>query len=69
MPNTEQLLYGTENSSHRTFSTKMLLLKIVQYLRENTYLCEIFKNTYFEENLRTAALELTLQSDYLKLCF
>ena len=27
------------------------------------YCCEIFKNTYFEEHLRTAASELTLESD------
>ena len=31
--------------------------------------CEIFKNTYFEEHLRTAASELTLRSDCLDLCF
>ena len=30
---------------------------------------EIFKNTYFEEHLHTAASELTLQSDCLKLSF
>ena len=29
---------------------------------------EIFKNTCFEEHLRTAASELTLESDYLELC-
>ena len=29
------------------------------------YYCEIFKNTYFEEDLRTAASELTLESDCL----
>ena len=45
----------------------MLFLKILQYSRENT-LCEIFKNTYFEEYLRTAASKLTLRSDCLKLC-
>ena len=33
------------------------------------HLCEIFKNTYFEEHLCTAASELTLQSDCLELCF
>ena len=31
--------------------------------------CEIFKNTYFEEHLRTAASELTLRGDCLELCF
>ena len=30
---------------------------------------EIFKNTYFEEHMRTAASELTLRSDCLELCF
>ena len=29
---------------------------------------EIFKNTCFEEHLRTAASELTLESDCLELC-
>ena len=29
----------------------------------------IFKNTYFEEHLRTAASTLTLESDCLELCF
>ena len=33
------------------------------------HLCEIFKNTYFEQHLRTAASELTLQSDCLELYF
>ena len=33
------------------------------------HLCEIFKNTYFEEHLRTAASELTLHSDCLELSF
>ena len=31
--------------------------------------CEIFKNIYFEEDLRTATSELTLGSDYLGFCF
>ena len=31
--------------------------------------CEISKNTYFEEYLRTAASELTLESDCLGLSF
>ena len=31
--------------------------------------CEIYKNTYFEEHLRTAASEITLESDCLELCF
>ena len=29
---------------------------------------EIFKNTYFEEHLRTTASELTLESDCSELC-
>ena len=31
--------------------------------------CEISKSTYFEELLRTAASELTLERDYLGLSF
>ena len=37
MLNTEQLLYKTEKSSQRKFSTKMLLIKILQDSRENTF--------------------------------
>ena len=33
------------------------------------YRCEIFKNTYVEEHLRTAASELTLESDCFEVCF
>ena len=47
MPNAKQLLYQTGKSSHRRFSIKTLSLKISD-------LCEIIKNTYFEEHLRTA---------------
>ena len=36
MPNTEQLLYQIEKSSHQRFSIKMMLLKILQYSQENT---------------------------------
>ena len=32
-------------------------------------LCQIFKNTYFEEHLHTAASELTLQSDFWNFVF
>ena len=53
MPNTEQLLYQTEKISHRRFPIKTLFLKVLQYSRK--ILCEIFKNTYFEEHLCTAA--------------
>ena len=59
MPNAKQLLYQTGKSSHRRFSIKTLSLKILQYSREK-HQCEIIKNTYFEEHLRTAASELTL---------
>ena len=33
------------------------------------HLCEIFKNTHFEEHLPTAASKLSLWSDCLELCF
>ena len=59
MPNAKQLLYQTGKSSHRRFSMKKLFLKIFAILT-GKHLCEIFKNTYFEEHLRTAASELTL---------
>ena len=36
MPNTEQLLYQTEKSSHRRFSINALFLKTLQYPREKT---------------------------------
>ena len=36
MPNTEHLLYQTEKSSHRRFSVKTLLLKILEHSHENT---------------------------------
>ena len=48
-------------SSHQRCSIKKLFLKNSQYLQEKTSVgvffceyCEIFKNTYFEEHLRTA---------------
>ena len=31
--------------------------------------CKIFKNTYFKKHLRTAASELALEIDCLRLCF
>ena len=92
MPNTEQLLYQTDKSSHRRCSIKNAVLKnfaiftgqhlcwslffnfIKKRLQQRCFTvakfcCEIFKNTYFEEHLRTAASELTLENDYLELCF
>ena len=33
------------------------------------HLHEIFKNTYLEEQLLTAASELTFWGDYLEICF
>ena len=47
---------------------KNTVLKILQYLT-GKHLYEIFKNTYFEEHLHTAASELTLCSDCLVFCF
>ena len=68
MANTEQLLYQAGKSSHRRFSIKNSVFKIFAIFMENT-LREIFKNTYFEEHLRTAASELNLPTDCLELCF
>ena len=56
MPNDDLLLYETEKSSHRRLSTKTLFYAIFP----RKHLCGIFKNTYFEEHLRTAASGLTL---------
>ena len=47
---------------------KNTVLKILQYLT-GKHLYEIFKNTYFEEHLHTAASKLTLCSDCLVFCF
>ena len=49
MPNTEQLLHQTEKSSHRRFSIQTLLLKILQYSRENT--CVKFLRTPILKNI------------------
>ena len=58
MPNPEQLLYQTEKISYRRFSIKILFLDFAIFTEK--HLCEIIKNSYFEENLPTAASELTL---------
>ena len=67
MPNTEQLIYQTEKSSHQRFSIKTLFLKILQYSQISPV--RNFKNTYFEEHLHAAVSLLTAQSDCLELCF
>ena len=46
----------------------VFLSTLLKTLTQAFYCCEIFKNTYFEEHLRTAASKLTLKSDYLELC-
>ena len=45
---------------HRCFP-----VNIATFLMFSCEYCEIFKNTYFEEHLRTAASEVTLRSDCL----
>ena len=55
----------TENTCVGVFSSALLK----RDSNTGVLLCEIFKNTYFEEHLRTAASELTLEIDYLELCF
>ena len=49
MPNTEQLLYQTEKSSHRKISIKMLFVKIFQYSWEST--CVKFLRTPLLKNI------------------
>ena len=68
MPHTEQLLYRTEKSSHQKFSTKLLLLKILQYSQENTYV-KFLRTPILKNICIRAAVALTLQSDCLELCF
>ena len=46
-------------NSHLRFSIKKTFLKNFAMFM-GKHLCEVFKNTYFEENLHTAASELTL---------
>ena len=52
--NAVQLLYQTEKSSYQRFSIKVIFLNFAI-----KHLCEIIKNNYFEEHLRTAASEPT----------
>ena len=68
MPNTEQLLYRTEKSSHQKFSTNLLLLKILQYSQENTFV-KFLRTPILKNICIRAAVALTLQSDCLELCF
>ena len=68
MPNTEQLLYRTEKSSHQKFSTKLLLLKILQYSQENTFV-KFLRTPILKNICIRVAVALTLQSDCLELCF
>ena len=67
MPNTEEFLYQTEKQPPVVFYKNAVLKTFAIFMAK--HLCEIFKNTYFEEHLRTAASELTLHSDCLELSF
>ena len=58
MPNTKKLLYQSEKQSPEVFY-KNTVLKYFAILT-GKHLCEIDKNTYFEERLCTAASELAL---------
>ena len=69
MPNTEQLLYQTlwKKYPSEVLYRNAVLKHFAIFAGKN--LCEIFKNTCFQEYQHTAASELILQSDGLKLCF
>ena len=57
MPNAAQLLNQTEKTAMEVFYKNAVLKNFAIFTRK--HLCEIFKNTYFEKHLRTAASELT----------
>ena len=63
MSSAEQLLHQPPE----VFYKRAVLKNFVIFTGK--HLCEIFKNTYFEVNIRTAASKLTFQSDCLELCF
>ena len=77
MLNTEQFPHQTDKSSHdERCSMKKLFLNISQYFStwketatQMFSCCEMFKNIYVEEDLVTAASELTLEKDCLELYF
>ena len=62
MSNAQQLLYQSENNSHRRFSIKILFLNFTIFMGK--HMCEIIKN-YSKERFCVAASELTLWSDLL----
>ena len=70
MPKTEQLRshrrsrYSQENTYVGVSSSTLLK----RDSNTGALLLQIFKNTYFEEQLRKAASELTLESDCLEFC-
>ena len=55
MSNAEQLLYQTEKSNHRSFSTKTLFLKFLLYSWENT--CVKFLKTPILKNICVVILQ------------
>ena len=64
--------YGTVTLSNwkkalKVFYKNAVLKYFAISMRKHLY--EIFKNTYFEEDLHMAASELTSRSDSLELCF
>ena len=60
MPNAKQLLYQTWKNSHQRFSIKMFSVFKKFPILTGKYMCEVFKNAYFEEYLRTTASYMTL---------
>ena len=58
MPNSEQLLWNWKKQPPEVFYKDAVLKNFARFMAK--LLREIFKNTYFEEHLHTAASELTL---------
>ena len=64
MPNAEQIVYQTDKSSHRKCSTKETVLKNFAI-----FTGKLLRSLFNKVADLQAASGLTLESDYLKICF